>query len=261
MTSPYLHLRKTGEAAELILDKPAKRNALSTDMWAAIPALIAEAEADPAIAAVIIHGGTAGAFAAGADISEFEAVYATAERAAETADLMARAVAGIEDCAKPVIAAIEGPCVGGGVSVAAAADLRIAGMGSRFGVTPGKLGILYSPADTRRLVRTVGTANAKDLLFTGRLVDAKEAEGMGLVDRLVGEGEALPSARALVQSMAALSPLSLEGTKAMIRGLENGWRDDTPEAMALFLEAFSGEDFQEGYRAFLEKRKPSFRRG
>mgnify|MGYP003651152024 CR=1 FL=1 len=141
MTSPAISLKTNDGIGEIILDKPAKRNALSTDMWAALPALVDAAVADTSVKVIIIHGGTAGAFAAGADISEFETIYATAESAERSGDTIARAIDSLANCAKPVIAAIDGACVGGGVSLALAADLRIAGEGAKFAVTPAKLGL------------------------------------------------------------------------------------------------------------------------
>ena len=114
--TPSIRLETNPPLAELILNKPDKRNALSIDMWAAIPAMVAKVEADKRVKILIIHGGDTGAFAAGADISEFEGIYATAERAAASGETIARALDAIEACMKPVIAAIEGACVGGGVS-------------------------------------------------------------------------------------------------------------------------------------------------
>ncbi|GGY38704.1 enoyl-CoA hydratase/isomerase family protein [Parvularcula lutaonensis] len=254
----HIRYELIGPSAHITLNRPEKKNALSLAMWQAIPELIDKAAHDEAVLSVILHGGEANTFAAGADISEFEENYKTKDQAARTSDIIAGGVQAVEDCPKPVIAAIEGVCVGGGVSLACAADLRIAGAGSKFGVTPGKLGILYNPADTRRLIRTVGVSAAKELLFTGRIITDREAKDMRLVDRLVAAGMALQVAQSLAGEMAALSQWSIRATKRMIRGLESGWDDHTAEAINLFLDGFSGEDFQEGYRAFLAKRKPDF---
>ena len=253
-----IYLQKTDGIAQLILHKPARRNALCLAMWHAIPQLITEAVRDHSVSVLIIHGGDAGAFAAGADISEFAEIYATPERSAETSAILAAAVQASEDCPKPTIASIEGACVGGGVSVAAACDLRFAGHGSKFGLTPGKLGLLYSPADTRRLMSVVGATNAKDLLFSGRIIDHEDAVRMGFIDHLLPAGGALNAAKAWADQVSKTAQSSVRSSKAMIRGLNEGWSDDTPEAMDLFLQALGGEDFQEGYKAFLEKRAPQF---
>lgn len=257
MTLP-IRLDVSAPLAEIVLNKPERRNALSVEMWAAIPGLVAQANANPDVKLILIHGGDAGAFAAGADISEFETIYATTEAAKASGQRIADALNAIEASEKPVIAAIEGACVGGGVSLAMAADLRVAGSGAKFGVTPGKLGLVYPTGDTRRLIAAIGPGATKDILFTGRIFGAEEAKSLGLIDRLVEAGNALEAARAWAGEIAAISQWSVRATKQTIRGLQNGWTEETPEAAELFLNGFSNEDFQEGYRAFLEKRPAKF---
>ncbi len=256
--TPALRLDNLPPNAELVLDRPEKRNALSIAMWRAVPDLIAQAVSDPAVKVVLIHAGDTGNFASGADISEFETIYATAETAAASARTIAQALEAIAACPKPVIAAIEGACVGGGVSIALAADLRIASDSARFAITPAKLGLVYPAADTRRLAAAIGLSAAKDLLFTGRTIAAEEAHALGLVDRICPKGEALAMARSLAGEVAAASQWSVRATKAMISGLEAGWADEDPRAQALFLEGFANADFAEGYVAFLEKRPARF---
>ncbi len=244
--------------AEIVLNQPAKRNALSVEMWSAIPKLVAQATANPDVKVLILHGGEAGAFAAGADISEFETIYATAQSAKAAGQRIDAALRTVEDCPKPTIAAIDGACVGGGVSLAMACDLRVASEGSKFGVTPGKLGLVYPAGDTRRLLQAIGPGATKDILFTGRIFLAEEAKSMRLIDRLATKGEALQTAREFGEQIAAISQWSTRATKKMIRGLQSGWIDDQAEAEALFLEGFSNADFKDGYKAFLEKRPPKF---
>lgn len=244
--------------AEIVLNKPEKRNALSVDMWAAIPRLVEQAIADPETKVLIIHGGDAGAFAAGADISEFEETYATKDSAKAAGDTIAAALDAIEACPKPTIAAIDGACVGGGVSLAMACDLRVASAKSKFGVTPGKLGLVYPAGDTRRLLQAIGPGATKDVLFTGRIFMAAEAKEMKLVDRLADDGTGLQAAHEFACNIAAISQWSTRATKQMINGLQAGWDDAEPDAAELFLQGFSNEDFQDGYKAFLEKRAPNF---
>lgn len=244
--------------AEIVLNKPEKRNALSIDMWAAIPRLVEQAIAAPETKVLIIHGGDAGAFAAGADISEFEETYATKDSAKAAGDTIAAALEAIEACPKPTIAAIDGACVGGGVSLAMACDLRVASTNSKFGVTPGKLGLVYPAGDTRRLLQAIGPGATKDVLFTGRIFMAAEAKEMKLVDRLADDGTGLQAAREFASNIAAISQWSTRATKQMIKGLQAGWDDAEPDAAELFLQGFSNEDFQDGYKAFLEKRAPNF---
>jgi len=258
LTSRAIRLEIAAPFGEIILNKPEKRNALSLDMWAAIPDLVDRCVADALVKVIVIHGGDAGVFAAGADISEFETTYATADSASAAGNTVAAALEAIELCPKPTIAAIEGACVGGGVSIAMAVDLRVAAATARFGVTPAKLGLVYPAGDTRRLLAAIGPARTKDLLFTGRFLDADEALAIGLIDRRAAPGDALDAARKLGEDVSAVSQWSTRATKEMVAGLNSGWRDDSPEAQSLFLQGFSNEDFEEGYRAFLAKRTAQF---
>ena len=257
MTAP-IRLSLSPPIAEIILNKPEKRNALSVDMWAAIPTLIEDATNNPEIKILLVHGGNAGAFAAGADISEFEAIYTTRESAKASGDTIAAALNAVESCPKPTIAAIDGACVGGGVSLAMACDLRVAGAGSKFGVTPGKLGLVYPAGDTRRLLHAIGPSATKDILFTGRIFPAEEAKTLGLIDRLSVAGDALEDAREYAHQIASISQWSTRAIKQMIKGLQSGWDESGSEAANLFLDGFSNEDFQDGYKAFLEKRSANF---
>ncbi len=258
MSEP-IYLKREDETAELVLNAPEKRNALSSAMWGAIPGLIERFSQDTDAKVLVLHGGDAGAFAAGADISEFETIYATPQSAATAGKTIAAALDALETCPKPTIAAIDGACVGGGVSLAMACDLRVAGDGAKFGVTPGKLGLVYPAADTRRLLAAIGPGATRDILFTGRIFQTAEAHRMGLVERVTGKGEALSAARTLAAEIGAISQWSTRATKAMIAGLQSGWGDDDKEAERLFLEGFSNADFADGYRAFLEKRPPNFK--
>lgn len=253
-----IRLDTAAPLAEIVLSNPGRRNALSMDMWATLPSLIAEANANREVKVILLHGGETGAFAAGADISEFETIYATPDGARAASQCIAAALSALEASAKPVIAAIEGACVGGGVSLAMAADLRVAGNSAKFAVTPGKLGLVYPAGDTRRLLTAIGPGLTKDILFTGRSLDAMEARSSGLIDRVTDAGTALAAARNWAGEISALSQWSVRATKTMIRELQATSADASPEAEALFLEGFSNEDFKEGYRAFLDKRPARF---
>ncbi len=254
-----IRLETAAPLAEIILNQPQRRNALSLEMWAALPALVAAANADPAVKVILLHGGGAGVFAAGADISEFPVIYGTPDAARHSGQTIARALAALEESAKPVIAAIEGPCVGGGVSLAVACDLRIATTGATFGITPARLGLVYPPGDMLRLVRLVGPGTAKRLLYTGRIFSSAEALAMGLVDELVDAPAILPAARALACEIAAQSQWSVRATKRMLRGFDSGQMPGAPEAEALFLDGFFNPDFAEGVSAFLAKRKAEWK--
>ena len=254
-----IRLEIAAPLAEIILDQPQRRNALSLEMWAALPARLAEANADPAVKVLLLHGGGTGVFAAGADISEFPAIYGTEADARHSGQTIARALAALEDSPKPVIAAIEGPCIGGGVSLAVACDLRIATTSATFGITPARLGLVYPPGDMLRLIRLAGPGAARRLLYTGRIFSSAEALTMGLVDELVDTPAILPAAIALAAEIAAQSQWSVRATKRMLLGFDAGLMPDSPEAEALFLDGFANPDFAEGVSAFLGKRKPDWK--
>jgi len=253
-----VHLARDGDIARLVLNRPEKRNALTLAMWRAIPDLVAEAEADAAAKLLIVQGADAAAFAAGADIGEFEQVFASAEGRAGYSDAVHAAEQRLGDCAKPTIAMIAGDCIGGGVELALACDLRFASRESRFGVTPARLGLVYSLTSTRRLVELMGPAKAMDLLYTGRLFEAAEAARLGLADRLFAPEALAPETLAYAEEVCRNSQYSVRAAKAIVAAVRAGARGETPESRALRVDGFAGEDAQEGIRAYLEKRRPRF---
>ncbi len=256
MSDDPIFLTRQGAVAELVLNRPERRNALSEAMWRALPVLLAEAQADDA-ARVLVVRGAGGSFSAGADISEFEAVYATPERAEAYSDAISAALDALAAFPRPVVAMIEGACVGGGCALALACDLRFAARGARFGVTPAKLGLAYPYNDVRRLLQAVGPGMARDLLFTGRLIEADEALACGLIDRLV-ESEALEGeVKAFTDQAVRASAASARTAKAMIAMALNG-EPESGTTRRMFLDAFSSADFQEGWRAFTAGRAPDF---
>jgi enoyl-CoA hydratase/carnithine racemase len=248
--------RVYAHSATLLLNRPDKRNALNVAMWAAIPALVDQAAADPEVKLLFVRG-AGGAFASGADISEMPTIYATSDAALENDAKIQGAMTALENCPKPVIALIEGPCVGGGCGIALACDIRIGAMGSRYGVTPAKLGLVYGAADTRRLVQAVGLSMAKDILFTGRLLDAEEAHAIGLIDQLVNPEDLDDAAKDYADKIGAASQFSIRSQKKILALLRGG-ADDAPESRTLFGESFEGPDFKEGFAAFMEKRPANF---
>lgn len=252
-----VYLSRHDASAHLVLNRPDKRNALNEAMWRTIPELLAEAEADPAIKVLVVHG-KGGAFAAGADISEFEEVYATPERAEAYSKAISLALDTLAAFPKPTLASIEGACVGGGCAIALACDIRFAAQGAKFGITPAKLGLVYPFNDMRRLVQTVGASAAKDLLFTGRLIDAESAMQIGLINRLHPAGVLTHAVEEEVAQLARASSHTAAITKEMIARIEAGQTEECDHTRQLFLNAFSGAHFAEGYRAFIEKRAPQF---
>lgn len=257
--SQTIRLEITPPLAEVILDQPQRRNALSLDMWAMLPGLIEEANAHPDVKVIILHGGGGGVFAAGADISEFPVIYGTETAARHSGATIARALSALENSPKPVIAAIEGACVGGGVSLAVACDLRMANATASFGITPAKLGLVYPPEDMQRLADLVGAATAKRLLYTGRIFSAADALNMRLIDEVVDAPSILTAARELAREICSVSQWSVRATKKMLRGFRNGGGAGSNAAAELFLEGFANPDFAEGVDAFLSKRRPDWK--
>lgn len=252
-----LELRRAGSVAELVIDRPAKKNAVSFEMWQAIPKLVAEVEDDPAIAVLILRG--AGEFfSAGADISEFETLRADADGAARYDEAVHAGEDALAAMSKPTIAVIRRHCVGGGCQLAVACDFRFTDETGVFGVPPAKLGIVYGFVPTRRLVRLVGPAHAKYLLLSSELVTADAAARMGLVTEVVPAAELDAVSRAFAETLARRSPVSVRGMKRIIGMVDSGQDESDTEAEAIRLAALHSADYAEGVRAFLERRAPRF---
>ncbi len=257
MPDDAIYLDKTGPHAVLRLNRPDKRNALNLSMWQRMIELLAEAESDPAIRLLIVAG-EGPSFAAGADIDEMKAVFDDPKTADTIAEVTYEAQKALHRFPKPTIAMIRGACVGGGCGIALCCDLRFADHSAKMGITPGKLGLVYSLADTKRLVDAVGASTAKDILYTGRIVGAEEAQTLGLLDRLVENDGLETDVLAYADHICAASQFSAEATKKITHMILDGAEDDTPETRALFVDAFSGDDFREGFEAFTSKRTPNF---
>lgn len=252
-----LRLEKHGPVAHLLIDRAEKRNAFTQAMWEALPELLAGAMADDTIKVMILRSAEPGTFCAGADIAEFGAGALDPEWRTRNQDAIRRAQHDLARAEKPVIAAVDGDCVGGGCGLAIACDMRVASPRARFGITPAKLGLVYSLHDTKLLVDLVGPAQAKRILFTAQLLPAEEAQRIGLIEVL--DDDPVAAAEALAGTIAAASSHSVRNTKKIVRRILDGQADDDAETHALFGSAFTGEDFREGVSAFLEKRKAVFK--
>jgi enoyl-CoA hydratase/carnithine racemase len=252
-----LRLEKCGAIARLLIDRAEKRNAFDQAMWEAFPTLLADAMADPAIRVVILQSAAPGVFSAGADIAEFSTGALDPQWRAMNQASIRKAQFDLARAPKPVVALIDGDCVGGGCGLAIACDIRIASPRARFGITPARLGLVYSLHDTKLLVDLIGPAQAKRILFSGQLISGEEAQRIGLIEIVIedveGEGTAFAAA------IAANSCYALRGTKSIVRRILDGQTDDDAATRQLFADAFTGEDFAEGVAAFLSKRKTQFK--
>jgi enoyl-CoA hydratase/carnithine racemase len=246
-------LETAGPVATLTIDRPAKRNAMSFEMWSAIPGLLASIPPDARV--LVIQGGDH--FSAGADISEFESLRSGADGASRYGDVVHAAERAIALFDRPTIAVVNGVCVGGGCEIALACDTRIAADDARFGITPAKLGIVYSFTSTKRLVEAVGPAWARQILFTADILDAPTALRIGLVNELHPAAALADRARDLAATIASRSRVSLRGAKTIINRITDGL-DEDPSVRALYVDAVHSNDYAEGVRAFLEKRAPRF---
>ena len=258
MAEKPIRLERDGAVATLVLNRPDKHNAMTLAMWDLLPALLEDVASDVGIKALVLRGAGESAFSSGADIGEFARIYENPSLGEDLAQTVDQALSRLQGLAKPTVAMIRGVCVGGGCALALACDLRFAAVGSRFGITPAKLGLAYSLADTRRLVHVVGPSIAKDLLFSGRLLDGEEALRVGLIDRLVPPEALAEETVGFLGTVCSRSQYSVRAAKVIVRAILDGATDETPTTSRLLTGSFTNEDFQEGYRAFLEKRPPSF---
>jgi enoyl-CoA hydratase/carnithine racemase len=210
-------------------------------------------------AKLVILRGAGGHFAAGADISEFDQVYKDRPTAGVYAEGVHDAVDALARLDRPVLAQIEGFCVGAGSALALACDIRLAADDARFGITPAKLGLMYNLADTKRLVDAVGPGKAKDILFTGRLLDAAEALAFDMTDFVAPAAELEAAVQAKAALICANSQWSIRASKRVVQQIIDGVPEDTDETRGWFVDAVMARDFQEGRAAFMAKRPPDFK--
>ena len=258
MSKGRLRVERDGPVGRLVLDNPERRNAISADMWRAIAPAMAAFNADAAIRCIVIRGEGTQAFAAGADISEFEKNRSSKDQVEEYEVATSTAHHAIESSPKPVIALIHGFCVGGGLAVALSCDLRYADASSRFAVPAARLGLGYGVHGTGRLVATVGHANAREIMFSARRYDAGEALAMGLVNRVLPDAELDDYVRRVAVELVANAPLTIAASKAVINAVVEP-KGDFSGAEAAVERCMKSEDYVEGRRAFMEKRAPVFK--
>jgi enoyl-CoA hydratase len=250
---------KDGAIGWITFNNPAKHNATSVDMWAAIPAILDDYENDPAVRVIVLKGAGEKAFVAGADISEFDKVRSNADQVARYETLADGATERLAKASKPTIAMIRGYCIGGGLGIALACDLRIASNNSKFAVPAAKLGLGYRAAGIKKLVNVVGPSFAKEIFYTARQFTAQEAIAMGLINRAVAESELAAYVADYCTTIAQNAPLTILAVKRTVEELTRlAGAPDLERCEKLVMDCFGSEDYIEGRRAFMEKRKPAF---
>jgi enoyl-CoA hydratase/carnithine racemase len=243
----------------LTFNQPEKRNAISLEMWQAVAEAAERFASDAAVRVVVMHGAGGKAFASGADISQFDKVRDSAEAEARYSATSSRARQGLEALGKPLIAMIQGYCIGGGCATAMVADLRISADDGRFGIPAAKLGLAYAYHSLRRLVSLVGPAVAKDIMFTGRQLTAAEALAVGLVNRVVPAADLEAVTTDIARTIARNAPLSIRASKEAIDQIAGDPAlADQARFDALYRACFDSADYAEGRAAFMAKRAPVF---
>ena len=241
-------------------NNPARLNAMSLEMQQTVPLILDAFQQDPSVRVVVVRGAGDRAFVSGADISEF-GEKRTSPEARDVYD-RAAADAGAAWAAveKPIIAMIRGYCMGGGMITALSTDMRIASVGSQFGVPAARLGLGYGYAGVEKLVALVGPAWTAEILFSARRLSDKEALRIGLINRLVPADELESAVRELAGQIAANAPLTIRACKAALQQTQT-WPEerDLAHVTEMIEACFRSEDYVEGQAAFMEKRAPSFR--
>lgn len=254
-----VRVERDAGVAWIVFDQRERRNAISADMWQAIPVAARELADDPQVRVVVMRGAGDAAFVSGADISEFGS-RRTAANAAEYDDLNSRAFEALSSLDVPLIAMIHGFCVGGGTAIALCADLRYAAADAQFGIPAARLGLGYDAAGVGKLARLVGPSAAGEILFTARRFSADEALRMGLVNAVFDKAKLEEQVLATARGIAANAPLTVRAAKQTLRALGRPEGEGDGRKLAAAVRAcMESDDYQEGVRAFLEKRQPRFR--
>lgn len=253
-----ISVNRDGDVATLVIENPAGRNAISLGMYESLPGLLAELDADRSVRVVVVRGEGEKSFASGADITEFEQTRKDAASARAYNEKVAAAEHALEGFSKPTIAMIHGFCIGGGCGLALACDIRFADTKARFGITPAKLGLVYSLESTRRLMDVVGPSRTRWILYSGEHLHAADAERLGLVDEVHEVEDLQKRTYDFAQLIASRAQFSVRAAKEIVRLAQGGQFRDDEHTIELRNSSFDTEDYAEGVRAFMEKRPPRF---
>jgi enoyl-CoA hydratase/carnithine racemase len=255
-----LKTRIEGAVATVIFSNLPKMNAMSYDMWRAVPKVFAELDKNPAVRVIVCAGDGDKSFISGADVSQFEELRGTVEAQIEYNKAVEQAYVAPMNCAKPVIARIRGICIGGGLGFAAACDLRICSEDSIFRMPAARLGLGYSPAGVRRFMNVLGAANTTDIFVSARKFDAREALRMGFVSKAVPAADLERTVADYCKMVAQNAPLTVAAAKFAVQQWQKDERErDLAKAMKMVEACFASEDHKEGRKAFMEKRIAEFK--
>ena len=259
-STPQMIAETDGAVGRVTFNNPDRHNALTVAMWRALPEILEAFEGDDAVRVIVLQGAGEKAFISGADISEFDKQRSGAAAVAQYDDLAEGTTRRLRDCAKPTIAMVRGYCIGGGLGIAMACDMRIAADDARFAIPAAKLGLGYRVENLRLLVSLVGPAFAREILATARQFDAAEAAGMGLVNRVVPATELDSYVADYCRRISDNAPLTIAAARTAIREItEHGNALDRAALDTLVDGCFASDDYAEGRKAFKEKRKPEFK--
>lgn len=258
MSDDDLILQRSDGVATLTINREKVRNAISFEMFQRLPGLVAEVAADDQVKVLVVRGTGTRAFAAGADISEFQTLRADSAGARIYNEAVAGAEQALSSLPKPTIAMVHGFCIGGGCGVALACDIRLTDTNGKFGITPARLGLVYGLESTKRLIDVVGPAEARYILFSGRHVDAERALRTGLVNEVHAPDELEAATYTLAGEICERAQISVRSTKEIVALVLAGQTVDSEHTVDLRNSSFDSADYAEGVRAFLEKRQPRF---
>jgi enoyl-CoA hydratase/carnithine racemase len=244
----------------ITFNNPQKRNAMSLEMWEGLGNALTELRDDPDVRVVVLVGAGDKAFVSGADISQFEKTRHNAQASEEYSRRSEAQRALLANYPKPTIACIRGFCLGGGMQVAMLTDIRFAAENSQFGIPAAKLGIAYGYDGLRHLVSLVGPSWARLIMYTGMRIDSAEALRIGLVDRVLPDGELWNATMEVARTISGNAPLAVQAAKITIaQVLKDPDKRDMEAIKAIGMACMDSEDFKEGRTAFMEKRKPKFK--
>lgn len=252
-------VEKNAGVARIFLSNPNRYNAMSLSMWQELSKITTDAQNDPAIRVLLLMGAGEKAFVSGADISEFALLRDTSDQVALYGLAVHDAQAALTTCTKPVIAGIQGICMGGGIGLALACDLRYCAEGSRFRMPAARLGLGYDVQGIKRCVDVIGVARTAEIFFTARTFDGHEAARIGMVHQSFADAQLLDAVEEIAANIALNAPLTLHAAKLALRHVLG---DSPAQDLGIINQAinacFNSDDYKEGQQAFREKRPPNF---